>query len=479
MTAACLTIAALLGLAAEPGPAADPSALVERLGSPRFAEREQAAAALQALGPDALAALRAGRQARDPEVRARAAALRDRIESEQMVRPTVVALDFRDRPLAEVARELGDRAHVRLVLQPDNANLWKDDRVTLEAPGPVTFWAAIDRLCAAAHLQHDPNNHWPQPAGPLPALNLTRGGPGGVPASSGGPFRVHLVGLNHSRFINFNNGNGLAPAPARLVPAGGARRRVVEPLPPPQAPAGVARADGVVTDNFTIQLQVMAEPRLLIGQGGQMHFAEALDSRGQSLLPPANGEGAGEGRAAYYNGTYNSGVAQSLQLNAQLRYPEPHGDRIKVIRGTIPLGIATRKPDPLVVTLEGAAGKSFRTDSATLILHELKPDPNGQGTLIDVTLRSHGGPSLGAGPRGEVRAFPPIHTPQTQLEVCDAQGRPLPFYARNTAGQPGDARLSLVLMGRNDAGPPAQLRYYDLVRAEAEAPFEFRDLPMP
>jgi len=472
MTAACLTMAALLGLAG--GPDADPSALVERLGSPRFADREHAAAALQALGPDALAALRAGRRARDAEVRARVATLLDLIESSLMVRPTVVTLDFRHRPLVAVARELGARARVRRVLPPLNANLWKDDRVTLAEPGPVTFWSAIDKLCGAARLQHDPNNHWPQPGGPLPALNLTRGNPGGVPAFSSGPFRVHLVGLNHSRFINFNNANGFAPAPAPVPAPPGGNGRGARP-----AAAVAPRADGVVTDNFTIQLQVMAEPRLLIGQGGPLRFTEALDSRGQSLLPPASGEGNGDGRMAYYNGAFNAGVAQSLQLNAQLRYPEPHGERIKLIRGVIPLAVATRKPDPLVVPLEGAAGKTFRTDEVTLIVHELKPDPNGQGTMIDVTVRTHGGPGLGAGPRGEVRAFPPINTPQTQLEVCDAQGRLLPFYARNNAGQAGDARLSLVLLGHGDAGPPARLRYYDLVRAEAEAPFEFLDLPMP
>ena len=469
MTAACLTLAALLGLAADAGPGPDPSALVGRLGSPRFAEREQAADALQALGPDALPALRAGRQARDPEVRARAAALLDRIESALMVRPTLVALDFRDRPLADVAAALGERAGVRLVLQPENANVpWKRERVTLVAPGPVTFWAAIDRLCVAAQLQHDPNNHWPQAAGAPPTINLTLGGPGGVPTSESGPFRVHLVGLNHSRFINFNNANGFAAAPARLdgnLKGLGGRR------------AAVVRAEGAVTDNFTVQLQVMAEPRLLIGQGGQMKFAEALDSRGQSLLLPTPGDG--DGRAAYYNGAYHAGAAQSLQLNAQLRYPEPHGDRIKLLRGSIPLAIAARKPDPLVVTLAGAAGKTFRTDEATLVVHELKPDPNGQGTMIELSLRAHGGPSLGANPRGEVLAFPPAQTPQTQLEVCDAQGRPLPFYVRQTSGQPGDARLSLVLLGRGDAGPPALLRYHDLVRAEAEATFEFRDLPMP
>src|SRR5690348_11567137 len=101
-------VALLLGLVcgvaaagpdAEAGP--DPATLVERLGAPRYAEREEAAKALERSGAAAVPALRAARKARDPEVRARAAALLERIESGLMVRPTTVRLDYRDRPLNE------------------------------------------------------------------------------------------------------------------------------------------------------------------------------------------------------------------------------------------------------------------------------------------------------------------------------------------------------------------------------------------
>ncbi len=53
--------------AADPGP--DARQLVERLGAPRYVDREAAAEALKALGREALPVLRSARNTRDPEIR--------------------------------------------------------------------------------------------------------------------------------------------------------------------------------------------------------------------------------------------------------------------------------------------------------------------------------------------------------------------------------------------------------------------------
>src|SRR4051794_17626013 len=87
-------------------PATDPAALVAQLGSPRYAEREAAAGALERAGRPAIAALRAARDARDPEIRTRAAALIHRIEGALLTQPTLVTLDFEDQPLPEVVKAM-------------------------------------------------------------------------------------------------------------------------------------------------------------------------------------------------------------------------------------------------------------------------------------------------------------------------------------------------------------------------------------
>ena len=452
MSLASFAMVALLGLA----PAPDPSALVEQLGSARYVERERAASGLLELGAGALPALRGARSARDAEVRTRASAILDRIESDLMVRPTLVALDFRDRPLGEVIKAIGERGGVIFAVQPDaNADAWKGRKITLQSEEPVPFLAAIDRLCAAAQVQSNPNNQNGMPGGRLPTLTLWQGPPQPTfPASDSGPFRVSLMSLHHHRDVNLQ---------AVVRPAG----------------AGKAAAPAIqsnVGDQFYFQMQVVAEPRLFLGQGGLLKLTEAVDDKGQSLLPPTAETSAN--RVVNYGG-FNQFGPQNLHLTGQLRYPERPGKTIRILKGSIPLAVATRKDDPVVINFAGAAGKSFRTEDTTLIYHDTKPDPNGQGPMVEITLRSHGGGYFG-NVRNDFANFQVANNPQNQLELLDAQGRLLPFYNRGSVGQPGDSRLTLGVFNNGvEVGPPAQIRYYDLTRAAAEATFEFHDVPMP
>ena len=454
MSLASFTMVALLGLA--PGP--DPSALVEQLGSARYADRERAAASLLELKGEALPALRSARAAKDAEVRARASSLLDRIESELMVRPTMLALDFRDAPLTDVVKSLGERCAVNLILQPDvNAEVWKGRKVTLKEDEPVTFWDAIDRLCAAGQLQFNPNMHNGVVAGRLPTVTLWMGGPQqAFPAVDSGPFRVSLMSVHHHRDVNLQ-------APARV-----AGKKIA------QAPAAIQSNVG---DQFYFQMQIIAEPRLFLAQGGMLRMSEAVDDKGQSLLIPANDNQAN--RMVNYNG-YNPFGPQSLQVQGFLKYPERPGKTLKTLKGSLPVAVATRKDDPLVITLAGSAGKTFRTEETTLIYHETKLDPNGQGPLVEITIRQHGGSFGGNNRNNEMAHFLASNNPQNQLELLDAQGKALQFYNRGGVGPPGDMRMTLgVVNNGGDAGAPAQIRYYDLTRAAAEASFEFHDVPMP
>ena len=83
-----IVLLGLLGIAGS-----DPSSLVNRLGSPKYIDREEASAAIEKLGRDALPALRSARTGSDAEIRSRASELVERIENELMVRPTLMLMD--------------------------------------------------------------------------------------------------------------------------------------------------------------------------------------------------------------------------------------------------------------------------------------------------------------------------------------------------------------------------------------------------
>ena len=52
--------------------------------------------------------------------------------------------------------------------------------------------------------------------------------------------------------------------------------------------------------------------------------------------------------------------------------------------------ITGRRPDPLVVPLEAAPGKTFRSEEATLTIHDVKAVPNQPGLAVDLTLTLQG-----------------------------------------------------------------------------------------
>ena len=149
MTVASLAWCVLLGQT----PSSDPLELIQRLGSPRYVERQAASSALERLGSRSLPALRAALEQRDPEIRTRAGTLLARIEGNLLTQPSQVTLNFQDAPLSEVVRSFREQTGIRLAPVTENSPRLLDRKVTLLESTPLPFWKAIDRLCEAASLQ--------------------------------------------------------------------------------------------------------------------------------------------------------------------------------------------------------------------------------------------------------------------------------------------------------------------------------------
>jgi hypothetical protein len=460
MYGANLVLFVLLGQ----GPADDPAALVGRLGSPRYAEREAAADALERLGRQAIPALRAARDARDPEVRTRAAALSNKIEGALLTQPTMVRLDFDDQPLPAVVKRLADDTGIKLSLVPENVPTWANRRVTIRESAPVPFWRAMDRLCESARLQ---SNFGMQgfPGSREPVFQFFDGGPRiHGPTSDSGPFRISLLGLHYQWEVGFGN---VAPFP---------RRGGIAPPPPVPArgPDAAPRVEApAVQEQFYAQVQVAAEPRLSLSQNGPLKLTEAVDDRGQSLLPEPDA-GPVTQRVSGYFGLVNG----ALQLHAPLKRPEQPGQSIRSLRGTLPVVVATRKPDPLIVPLPSATGKTFQNDDVSLSVLDIRVNPVTHQTNIDVVVRAN---AAGFNPASNNAPEPPIHRPdfqqqQQQIEIVDAQGGGIAWYQSNFVAE--ESRMTLILNANNQA-VPTELRYYGLARAATEVSFEFHDVPMP
>jgi hypothetical protein len=439
---------------------ADMGDLVSQLGAGRYAQREAASRTLEDLGRPALPALRAARGARDPEIRTRASGLVQKIEGSLLTQATRVRLDFERAPLADVVRSLGQQAGFQVTLYPENQPRWRSQRVTLQRPDPVPFWKAVDLLCDAAVLEPTPGLHGiAGPREPTFALGDGTSRPA-APHFDHGPFRVSLQGVHYQSDLNYG-------VPGLVVPGvPGQPARPPRPFRPPIQP--------VTSEQFTAQLVVAAEPRLFLSQTGAPQVTEAVDNRGNSLTVPDGGRGVN--RFSNYLAMNNASV---LQLQAPLHRPSAPGKTIKKLRGVIPLAIASRGPDPLVVPLDAASlGKRFANADVEVTVLAIRSSSEARLTQIDLSVKANERP--GSADSGDPDAFGDIYRPdlhRQQMEIVDTRGRLVIWNLSTIDSEAG--RLTLTLPTAPAADSLKELRYYTLTRATIDLPFEFADIPMP
>jgi hypothetical protein len=441
----------------------DPRLLVDRLGSSRYAEREAAARSLQQRGRDAIPALQGALESRDLEVRTRAQVILQKIEGAILTEPTLVWLNFKDVPLNEVVRALSQRTGMKISLFPESLPRWNSERISLQESEPLPFWKAIDRLCVTASLQNDLELHGFATRSEATLALTDRITRPVHPVFDHGPFRVSLVGLEFQRNVGF----AVVPPRPRGNPGGrpggnGPRGQLAPPQPRP-----------VTSVQCSVQLQVTAEPRLGISQNGLIQILEARDELGNSLIVPGQGAAMLSRTSGYLGGTCNSVV----HVRSPLHRPDNPGRTIKTLRGAIPLKINARQPDPLIVPLAGATGKSFDKGDLHLVVHEIRSDPNNRQRQIELSVRqtrSVGLPTLDDATGQDFGARPDRH--QQNIEVRDARGRVLPWI--QTSVDLESARITLTMAGL--AGTePNELRYYQLAESTLNVPFQFADVPMP
>ncbi|MFO0890127.1 MAG: hypothetical protein U0790_13435 [Isosphaeraceae bacterium] len=445
-----------LGVLAQSLAATDPARLIDQLGSSRFAEREAATRALEELGGPAIPFLQTGGKSKDLEIRTRSAGILRRVEGRLLTRATPVHLDFDRAPLPEVIRALGERSGMSLALVPEALPRWRSDRVTIRDAGTVPFWQAVDRVCEAVGLHADLETRGPARGGTALAFSL-RGSQPVYPRIDEGPFRVRLKDLQFIHKLQFAPASTQPGSPVGNDPGRG---------PEPAQPRPAVRILG------TVQLDVQAEPRLSLNLRAPMRLLEARDERGNSLLVPADTSS----NLARAGGYAASSCTSVLQLQAAVQRPADCGKLLRSLRGTVPLRITARRPDPLVVKLDGAAGKTFSKDDLSLTIHEVRSDPklrrrqielSIQGGRRDIVAGTTDASTGELGVRGE-----PL---QQSLEVVDERGRSLPWF--QTVIDMESNRVTLTLHGvGNELG---ELRYYRITEAATDVAFSFSDIPIP
>jgi hypothetical protein len=239
----------------------------------------------------------------------------------------------------------------------------------------------------------------------------------------------------------------------------------------PRDPGPRPKLQPVTTVQFAAQLVVAAEPRLtLTYQNDSLQLLEAIDDRGNSLVPLAKSRPIN--RMAGYFGVMNGPV---VNLPVPLQRPAAVGAMIKKLRGSIPLAVSSRRPDPLIVPLASSAGKTFENPDIQLTINEIRPLPNMRTTQIELTLRPGERDASGSEQEGSINVFQRQAPAALPIELFDSRGQLVTWFQSNV--DPANSRVTLTMS--NLTTELKELRYYSLTRSSVNVPFEFTDIPMP
>jgi|GEM_PF-6914635 len=461
-----LVIASLIltqALATTESPETEAASLVARLASDDPAAHDAASSALRALGPAALLALRAARHGNTPALRSRAAALMKAINQDQLIHPRTIALDYKDATMREVIEDLTERTGCRVTIYSVQTD-WLATRITLRTPTPVPFWSAVDKVCDAGRFGSNLGID-----GDGASVAIFRGYSTG-PVSDHGPFRVQLYEISFQ-----------------------GRYRKLHLKPASSVEQGRNLGEDHAGDSF-VEVRVNVEPRMLLKNAGKLKNLTAEDDLGQSLIPS---DPLGK------QDEFEFGFTPAAQTLAQipLAQDKKGGRRIKILRGVAPVAVGGLRPEPIVIPLLGAEGKSFQGDDTVVTVRSVAKRPAAERFVIE-SVRPDGKVEE-AKPRPDERMAvlltirptdPKAAAPdlsEDQFTIVDVAGKVWIVPSRILTGSRpevhGNSVDCVLYFSDEDLEPMpwprdlkgVALRYREMTVVPVDVPFEFKDIPLP
>lgn len=400
------------------------TALVAQLAGEDAAARDAAQETLLDFGEDALPALEAARKTvRDPDLQIRLDTLLVQIRERADIGASKVTLKFEDAPLDQVLASFAKQARAEfagdLVNELGNGRADGLPRVTLDLEN-VSFWRALQEIQDAANVIF-----YPQAEGWRVSRNF--GQAGTVRGSEAGAFLIQPTNASYTRSIVY------------------------------------ARNMGGDSENFSLQFQALAEPKIKLTNGvGMMTIENAVDSNGNDLLAQQRTQQIGS------NG--QNGFAALIQL----KYPKNPGEKIAEIRGTLRISIARRTQRISSDDVMNGGRINATVDGAKIHIDPSPEEAPPNGASFSITIDTGGDVALGQRLQQNM---------QQMTRVTDS--RDAPMRTANFNITRSDARglvMRLVFMPmqpQNSKGPyKLQIEVPTSFR-EVEVPFVMKDLKMP
>ena len=230
--------------------------------------------------------------------------------------------------------------------------------------------------------------------------------------------------------------------------------------------------DVSMRDAMTVQMTVYCEPRMRVGQMGQLAIDEAVDENGLSLV-------AENGRGTLF---YSGGNARnwSYSLYANLQVPAEAGRKIAHLKGKLPLVIITRMETlefPDITTITEGVHKTL--GDCTYTVSPLKAGAQKDSWELQVMIERDNALSGGREVGSSI-----LQTSQ----LVDAEGNTWRGGGASGTGSPQKMTYQMTYFNQNFGGqvndtkrhvPSKFVMEIPTQTREMVVPVEFKDIPMP
>lgn len=444
--AACLLmLVAFVGPLCAEAPKPALPALIEQLGDKNFEAREAAEKAIQALGSEALPALRKAAEHPDPEVRRRVARLIPYLEREHVVAPRRISLALTSATPAEafdaIARQTGYRLYVPDALREET------ETVKLLA-SDLTFWEALDRVCRLTGAEREVE---------LPNAFETSG-------KEERGYGVRLRKRNsHAPFVHYDGAFRVSAAQLEIT-----RKANLRSVPAGSTPGGAG-----TRDSYCLTLDLAVEPRLLLAGVGSVQISEATDDQNNSLVPKKAEQDPDQDIRWLGIDTLGARRNCDQPLLTSLVNCSRTAKKVTRVKGSVPVVLLTEEaPLSLADNPLELKNKKLKAGGRDITVHYLERKPKSDEYVLRVSIQTHTPEEVAA---GALAAF------ERAFDLADKEGRryTLIDIPRKALLDETGLTIDYQFHPVEKLGPPAKLIYHDWKPFRHEVRFAFKDLPLP
>lgn len=393
--------------------------LLADLASDTWAVRQRAQENIVQLGPAALPMVEAAlAKENDAEVRGALMTARDRINRDRILGPSYITIHLKNASPKDVFEQLNRQCFADLKVFPEN--LWEQQKwpaVTVDIEHEP-FWKALNLIAASTGVTL---NHYGE------GLRLMRGAGFSAmgPSMVEGPFLVLATRINRSQ--------------------------------------SVALANNSVRSDFSIQLAIYAEPKLKVLEASSVSLSQAMDDRGNSLLPDVS-----QTRSVYGVGN------NAWNMTAPMRYPAHPGTHIAHLKGEANFIVATASQQLEIPNILSAHDETRTIGGLSITLHEVKKNVNGYEVNISTSHQAAG---------GQWESMQ--QSIYRQMKIYDAAGQAFEYRGMSSRTSNTGSEMTLTLAplpspdGHESKAPSKLVWEIPTSTTPVSVPFEFANLAMP